>query len=248
MEKVFFNSRGLKLCGVLHAAGNSKEVVVMVHGYSSGKDSPTYVKFEQVLGEKGLNSFRFDLAGNYESEGDFAEQTISTMVSDVEAAVDMLKRKGFTIFDLIGSSGGGLASMVYALKHEVKKLALIAPVSDYPAQRRLKYGDVVLKEWKGKGFIYYDAARRGLLKVNYSFYQDAEKHVMREKAAGIKCPVFIVHGDKDEQVTLQDSQELVKFLPNAKLYVFKGAGHRFLEPGQKEKVVKLITNWLVRKP
>ncbi len=250
MEKIFFtNNRRLKLCGVLETANSaSKEVVVMVHGYSSGKDSSTYVMLAKAFSEKNLNSFRFDLAGNYESEGKFEEQTISTMVEDINAAVKMLQKRGFEVFDVIGSSGGGLASMVFALKFKLNKLALIAPVSDYPSQRQKKYGDTGLKEWKEKGFNYFNAARRGLLKVNYSFYEDAKQHVMREKARGIKCQVFIVHGDKDESVPLEDSVQLVKFLPNTKLEVFKGASHRFTEPGQKEALVKIIAGWLARKP
>ena len=249
MEKIFFtNNRGLKLCGVLEIANPaSKEVVVMVHGYSSGKDSPTYVKLQEALSEKKLNSFRFDLAGNYESEGKFEEQTISTMVEDIDAAVKMLQKRGFKKFDVIGSSGGGLASMVFALKFKLNKLALIAPVSDYPSQRRRKYGDGQLKQWKEKGYNFYNAGSRGLLKVNYSFYEDAKKHVMREKARGINCPVFMVRGDKDESVPLEDRVHLVKCLPNAKLEVFKCASHRFTEPSQKEKLVKIIVDWLAQK-
>ena len=68
---------------------------------------------------------------------------------------------------------------------------------------------------------------------------------MREKARVIMCQVFIVHGDKDTDVSVQDSKELVKFLPNAQLHVFKDAEHFFKKPGQKEELVKLISDWLV---
>lgn len=250
MEKMFFtNKQGLKLCGVLEAVdSNSKEIVVMVHGYASGKDGSTYVMLQEALAVKKFNSFRFDLAGNGESEGNFEEQTISTMVEDIEAAVKMLQKRGFKVFDVIGSSGGGLASMVFALSHPLRRLALIAPVSDYPSQRRRKYGDELLRQWKEKGYTFYDSGSRGLLKVNYSFFEDAQKHLMREKAHGIKCPVLIVHGDKDADVAIQDSEELVKLLPNAELHVFKGAEHFFKAPGQKEKLVTLIVDWFARKP
>ncbi|MFH1246758.1 MAG: alpha/beta hydrolase [Candidatus Micrarchaeota archaeon] len=246
MEKLFFTSRGLKICGMLEIANpKSKEVVVMVHGYASGKDGSTYIVLGNELAKNNLNSFRFDLAGNGESEGKFEEQTISTMVEDIEAAVKMLQTRGFKVFDVVGSSGGGLASLVFALKFKLNKLALIAPVSDYPSQRRRKYGDEQLQQWKEKGYNFYDAGTRGLLKVNYSFFEDAKQYVMREKAAKIKCPVFIVHGDKDTDVTVKDSEELVKFLPNAELHVFKGAEHFFRNPGEKEELVKLIVDWLV---
>ena len=90
------------------------------------------------------------------------------MVEDIEAAVEMLQKCGFSVFDVIGSSGGGLAALVFALKFKLNKLALIAPVSDYPSQRMRKYGDEQLKQWKKKGYNFYDSGPRGLLKVNYS--------------------------------------------------------------------------------
>lgn len=251
MEKLYFlTPRGVKLCGILEIANpKSREVVVMIHGYASGKDSNTYKTLSAELAKLGVNNFRFDLAGNYESEGKFEEQTISTMIEDAEAAVEFLKNRGFELFDLIGSSGGGLAAMAVAEKIKINKLALIAPVSNYVTQRTRKYGEKAIKEWKEKGYSFYDAGPRGLVRVNYTFFEDVAKNYanMWQRAEKIKCHVIIVHGDKDQDVLLSDSQELVKHFPNAKLVAIKGANHRLRvnhDDSERNKALKMIADWL----
>ncbi len=245
MQKTFFTSRGLKLCGLLEVHNlKSREIVVTVHGYSSGKDSSTWVKMASELGKKSFNVFRFDLPGGGESEGNFAEQTISTMVQDTLSAIEFLKKKGFQKFYLVGSSAGGLVCMVVASKIKIEKIALIAPVSNYLLPRIQKYGERGISEWRENGYNFYDSGKRGLLKVNYSFFEDLQNYQqMPAVVAKIKCPVLIVHGDKDESVLLSDSEEIVKHFPNARLMVMAGCGHHFEEPF-KTKAVKLIVNWL----
>nr|AFO66535.1 putative alpha/beta hydrolase fold protein [Brassica napus] len=67
---VIENSHGEKLVGVLHDTG-STETVVICHGFRSSKDRipmPTIANFfEKAM----ISSFRFDFAGNGESQGSF---------------------------------------------------------------------------------------------------------------------------------------------------------------------------------
>ncbi len=247
MEKLYFVSRGLKLCGVLEVADpKSNAVVVTIHGYASGKDADTYVKISKGLVEKGKNSFRFDLAGNYESEGKFEDQTISTMAQDALAAMDFLKSKGFNKFSLLGSSGGGLAAMLVALQVKLEKLALIAPVSNYIKTRTRKYGEAAIAEWKKKGYNFYDAGPRGLLRVNYSFYEDLAQYgdLYKRVETILVCPVLIIHGDKDDDVLLSDSEELVTHLKYGKLIVVHGADHKLKVNGDRSKSIKQLVEFL----
>ncbi len=245
-EKLFFATpRDLQICGILETPRpKSKEVVITVHGYTGNKDISYSAEIRHALVEKGMNSFGIDLGGCGESQGKFEEQTISTMVEDVTAAIKLMKTKGFKKIDLWGASAGGLASMGAALKNKINKMALAAPVSDYPSQRKRRYGAAAIREWKKRGYNYYDAGPRGIFKVNYTFYEDSKKWIMYSKARRIKCPVLIIHGNKDEQVDLNDSKKLAKRLPNAKLIVLKGANHNMKIKGDRSKATKLFVKWL----
>lgn len=246
-QKLYFNSRGLKLCGILEAPNpENKTVLVMAHGYASGKEGETYVKTASIIAAHGKNSFRFDLAGNFESEGKFEEQTVTTMIADTLAAIAFLKTKGFTKFELLGSSAGGLVALIVATQMKVEKIALIAPVSNYIPQRIKKYGEAGIKEWKEKGYNIYDAGSRGKFKVNYGFFEDLGNYQdTYARVEKIICPVLILHGNKDEDVSLSDSKELVKHLQNGKLIVQKGGDHRLMVNGDRSEAIRIITEWLV---
>ena len=91
-EKVFFeNSKGDKLCGILSDPG-SKIIVVMCHGFASGKDSNTNKRLQKELNDKGIATFRFDFYGHEESEGDFENITISEAIDDTLKAIELYEK------------------------------------------------------------------------------------------------------------------------------------------------------------
>ena len=48
---------------------------------------------------------------------------------------------------------------------------------------------------------------------------------MRELWPRISQPMLVVHGDEDEVTSLANTEELVSYLPHARLLVFEGSGH-----------------------
>jgi uncharacterized protein len=198
----------------------------------------------QELEKRDINSFRIDLDGCGESEGDFANHNISSAADDVSCAIKLMKSKGYKEICLFGSSAGGITVMASALMHpEIKRIGLKAPVSDYPTQKIRKMGKEGVDKWKKDGFNFYLSSVMGKLKIKYSFFEDAKKHVMYEKVKGIKCPVLIIHGDKDFTVLLEQSQKVVKNFPNAELIVLKGADHGLGINGDRSVANKLFGDW-----
>src|SRR3989344_1347443 len=114
MEKLFFNNaKGNKLCGILSNTGCEKDkIVILCHGFSSSKDSRTYVELEKIFNNKGLAIFRFDFYGHGESEGKFEDITLSEAAHDIEQAFSFLWKKGYKKIYLVGSSFGGAASVL----------------------------------------------------------------------------------------------------------------------------------------
>ena len=56
-----------------------------------------------------------------------------------------------------------------------------------------------------------------------------------------KGPVLIVQGDKDQVVSMADSQKAVEIYRNARLHVIKGAGHGFKEQELQEYFQQVST-------
>jgi len=246
MEKVFFyNSKNQKLCGIIEEPNlDEEEIVIIVHGYSSSKEGNSAKGVATKLTKRNINSFRIDLDGCGESEGDFAEQTITSAVDDIISAINLVKERGYKKIDLFGSSGGGLAVMAVALKYpEINRIALKAPCSDYPSQRLEKYGQDYIGEWRKKGFTYKIKSDGRRLRVNYSFYEDSKNYVMYDKVKDIKCPVLIIHGDADKTVNLEQSKKAVNNFPDAKLIVLRGADHHLAIDGDCSLSNKIFADW-----
>ena len=241
----FFNSKGQKLCGILEEPNPSKkEVVIIVHGFSSSKNRPTPLLLAEELAKRGINSFRIDLDGCGESEGKFEEQTITSAVDDTNSAIDYVKKVGFTGISLFGSSAGGLTVMATALKHpEIKRIALKAPVSDYVAQRIVRMGEVGIEEWRKNGLAEYITGGGKKFILPYSLFEDFKKYIMYDKVKDIRCPTLIIHGDADVVVDIEQSKKVSKNFPNYKLMVLPGANHQLLIDGDMSLSVKLFGDW-----
>jgi hypothetical protein len=243
-EKLYFqNSRGNRLCGILcDPTGNKNRfVIILCHGFNSGKDSSTNTALKTNLDKNNVASFRFDFFAHGESEGNFEDLTVSEAVDDILQAIKLLKNLGFLKIGLEGSSFGGLAAAMTASKTTgLYLLALKCPVSSYLEFR--KYANpMLIKEWKKLGYNY-----RENKKIKYSFYEDVIKNVAYDVGEKISVPTIIVHGDKDIEVPIEQSIKLSKLIPNCELKPIKGAGHLFREGNSRELMIGVLTDFIVK--
>jgi pimeloyl-ACP methyl ester carboxylesterase len=59
----------------------------------------------------------------------------------------------------------------------------------------------------------------------------------------IRVPTLLIHGDKDNLIPLEYSQEVAHRIPNSKLVVVKGGGHECLVSHHRH-VVPIINSFL----
>lgn len=250
-EKVYFqNSKGDKICGIIYNPSRKKEepIVILCHGLSSSKNNRTYPVLAERLGKYDISSFRFDFYGHGESEGEFENLTVSEAVDDILQAIKFLKSKGYKRIGLVGSSFGGIASIMAASRtNDLYLLALKSPVSDYLEVEQRRRQKKELAEWKRKGYFYYDSGDGRKLKLNYTFFEDFKKNSAYKMASKIRVPTLIVHGDEDEVVPFEQSVKISKLIPNCKLYLVKGAGHDYANPTHREEMLQEIANFIIER-
>lgn len=249
-EKLFFkNKKGNKLCGILSNPTSSKEkpIIILCHGFSTSKNSHTYVRLQEILNSHEISTFRFDFFGHGESEGNFEDVTISEAVNDILNAIKFLKKLGYSKIGLMGGSFGGLAGIMAASKtNDLFILALKSPVSDYEEKERVTKTKEELEEWKKKGYTYYISGEGKKLKLNYTFFEDLKNNNGYEAAKKIKIPTLIVHGDRDESVPIKQSKKTASLIENCKLEIIKGADHRYSKPRDFEKMLDLISKFIIK--
>lgn len=109
IDRIFLFSGGQKIVGVLHLPDGKGRFpcVITCHGYNSTKDSTKYTAIANRFSDEGFAVFRFDFRGCGESEGNIEETTLLKRVSDLEAALQFVK-KHVQINENIGLIGSSM--------------------------------------------------------------------------------------------------------------------------------------------
>ncbi|MDY8134298.1 alpha/beta hydrolase family protein [Aquimarina sp. 2201CG5-10] len=141
-EVVFKNKKanGIKLSGTLTLPKNVKNptVVILISGSGPqnrneeilGTDHKPFLVLSDFLTKKGIAVLRYDERGVAKSEGKFKGATSLDFASDVEAAIDFLKKRkdiDTRKIGLIGHSEGGfIAPIVASENNDVAFIVLLA--------------------------------------------------------------------------------------------------------------------------
>jgi pimeloyl-ACP methyl ester carboxylesterase len=158
--------------------------------------------------------------------------------------LELFDLMGLDRFHLVGLSLGGYLAAKFASEHghRVKKLALIAPagiidpkhptadVVAIPGEEivglLVSNFDVLKKRLPEKpdldfiGERYRESATVARLLWEHPADPKFMRHLHR-----IKMPTLILWGDEDKLIPVQQTETWRKFLPQADIQVFKGAGH-----------------------
>jgi dipeptidyl aminopeptidase/acylaminoacyl peptidase len=246
-NKVYFeNSKNQKLCGILYIPEGDGPfpIVIVCHGLSSSKKSTNTTMVYPELIKNNIALFAIDFSGHGESEGKFEDVTISQAIDDLESALKYVKDN--SLFDnerisLLGSSFGGITSIMVASKHpEIKALAIKAPIIDFGG----KYSRTAnIDEWKNRGYKIYHSTIHGEMKLEYSYYEDGTKYNGFDAIDKIKMPTIVIVGDKDITVFTEVVKEFYDSLKCEKeFHLIRGANHWFTDKQRKE-LFGYIINW-----
>ncbi|CAE6688814.1 MAG: alpha/beta fold hydrolase [Nitrospira sp.] len=251
---------GARISAVLAAPRSAtNSAAVLCHGFLSHKNSSSNQALATLLMERGIATCRFDCYGHGESDGPFAALTTTIGVAQTMHVLQYLVSRGYQRLALIGSSFGGLLSILAAAEwtraHEAQPvtvpplacLALKCPVVDFGEELRLELGAQGLQEWKRTDSIPDLHGGPTRVPLNYAFYEDCLQQIAYEPARRITAPTLIVQGDEDEYVPLHQSQRLFDALPGPKhLEILPGADHRFTKPSDFQRMLTLLTDWTAR--
>lgn len=250
----FSDAHGHKVAAILATPQQPTDrIAVLCHGFLSHKNSTTNTTLTRLLTEKGIATFRFDFFGMGESDGPFEDITVAAAVGQAQTALDCVADRGFRRIGLVGSSFGGLVSILAASRwhgtagSRLTCLALKCPVVDFAEELRLEFGDDEMATWKTTDTVPNILGGPGRIKLRYAFYEDCLRHLAYDPAASITAPTLIVQGDKDEHVPLHQSRRLYDALRIEKrLEVLPGADHQFTKAEDFRTMTRLISEWLIR--
>ncbi len=194
----------------------ARAAFVWLHGLTSVRDGEKSRALFALARQLDHAAWRFDFRGHGESTGTLSDTTLSELVDDTRAVLDLAGPAW-----LIGSSLGGLVAAWTAARHprSVLGLVLIAPALRFlPRLRaRLDSGDVP---------TFTHAS--GTIRFTPRVLDDFAAHDEAELAAALHQPTLIAHGEHDDTVPVTASEEFVARIPHARkrLLVLAGGDHR----------------------
>ncbi len=241
MQKVFFDGELGKVCGILETVDNKNEIVILIHGFSSTKDTSAKTH-ARILNKLWINTLRIDLDNQWESELDFKTWIcIPNYIKQVEASIKFVKKNWYKKISLLGTSLGGIVALSTAITHpEIKRIFLRAPVLDNQRHLIRKYWKEKIEEFRKKWKITHTNRDWDIFSYTFKHYETAKDFSMFDHAPNLKQEIMIVQWDKDKSVDYKVAIELVNKFPNAKLHIIKWADHKLSVNGNFDEWKKVM--------
>ncbi|XP_023642032.1 uncharacterized protein LOC17891608 [Capsella rubella] len=230
------NSRSEKLVGLLHET-ESKEVVVLCHGFRSNKDNTILKNIAVALAKEGISAFRFDFSGNGESQGDFYYGNFNSEADDdLHYVIQHLSNDMNRVVPVIlGHSKGGDVVLLYASKHGGDSIRNVVNISGrFDLTKGVRLGDDYKEKIKEQGYI--DAVEDTEESLMDRLNTDMHKACLKIDK---ECKVLTVHGSDDTVVPVGDAEEFAKVIQNHKLVIVEGANHGYTKH-QKQLVSTVV--------
>ncbi len=224
-KKVFFEGELGKVCGILNESENKDEIVIIIHGFSSHKNTSAKIS-AKILQKLEISSLRIDLDNMGESEFEIYNASVSNYIKQIEAATKFVLDLGYENISLIGSSFGGPVAIGYAMKHNVKRMFLRCPGAGAYFRYLKKGNEEAYEEVKKIGYELKEKSDGKKIKVGFECVEDLKNYYpLSDKVNKFDFPICIVHGNEDKVIPHSSSVEIAKNLKRGELKTIEDAGH-----------------------
>lgn len=238
------------------------KIIIFAHGYKGFKDWGAWSLMGEEIAKNGIAFLKFNFSLNggmlenpidFPDEDAFGRNTYSQEMEDLNIVLDAIPElsKTYPVLENVEkipmghSRGGAIVSYVSSTRPDIYHMITLASVSRF--DRPFRMSEEALKEWKDKGVMYVQNARtKQELPHYYSFFEDFLAHQEEwnlEKA--FKDSVLnhlIIHGDKDEAVSLEEAKELHAWNAMSDLKIIENTGHTFgaKHPWEEQELPKAL--------
>ncbi|WP_100065804.1 alpha/beta hydrolase family protein [Miniphocaeibacter massiliensis] len=215
--------------------------IIIIHGHTGNKMGRNFffVKMSKYFTKKGFTTFRFDLNGTGESDGEFENMTLTSEIHDMDCIVDYVKKDKHvnteSIF-IIGHSMGGLIATLKACEYNPKKMVLLAPANDLYESLLSMYNSFGKEVEEVKYFG---------LKIKKVFMDDMEKYKPYGRAKLYRGDTIIFRGSNDESVSRETCIKTKNAFKGKVEYIeIENTDHSFTDYDAREAMIEKIYEFL----
>ncbi len=207
----FPNADGIELCGHIERPPDREPHAwaVFAHCFTCNRNYKAPVYVSRHLAEAGIATLRFDFPGLGGSAGDFADTTLSGYVRDVIAAATFLANEFQSPSILIGHSMGG-SSVLFAASR-LPGIELVVTIAAPSVPGRFGQSLQLAREQaleRGIGELRIDNRS---YRLRCDFFEDIERHDVREALDALNSKLLIMHGPSDDTVPYSSAEQLMQW-------------------------------------
>lgn len=241
----------------LYSYGQGQPILIL-HGWGRGAEK--WQKTAEKLGRAGFLVLLPDLPGF----GKTPPPPESWGVSEyADFLTTLLASKGVKRTMVIGHSFGGQLAVALAFSHPelVERIVLISPaiirtrslksrLSTFFAKLTKPVFQTILSEGgfrRGQRLVYRFLGSDDYLQAKGVMKETFKKVIAADLSSmltSLSCPLLIIWGDKDRQISLKQLGRLRDLKPEMEIKVFPGVGHD-LPFSQREGFVQTIKTWIL---
>jgi uncharacterized protein len=231
------NLRGIRLEAWRIRHPDSKGTVLLFHGYGAGKDS--LLSAAKQFHKLEYETLMVDFYGSGGSQGNRTSVGFYE-ADDVLAAFQFARRQSpRQPVVLYGVSMGAAAILTAVHRHKADPDAIIL---ECPFDRMLS---TVQNRFRSMGLLSFPSAQLlvfwGGLEQGYNGFKFNPAEYLRE----VHCPVLLMHGEKDQEVTLSQMNRMAQNLNRSSHYkVFAGLKHQLYILAQPDEWDHCVTDFL----
>lgn len=239
----FEGSRGAHLAARLDLpAGKIRAFALFAHCFTCSKDIAAARHIASALNTDGIAVLRFDFTGLGGSGGDFSSTDFSSNIEDLRLAADYLRQNFEAPSLLIGHSLGGAAVLAVAADlPEVRAVATIGAPADADHVVHNFHGKIDEIRRNGSGDVELGGRT---FRIRKEFLDDLEKHTLREKVAGLKKALLVLHAPLDQTVGIDNATGIFVAAKHPKSFVsLDKADHLLTRSEDAAYAARVIASW-----
>ena len=218
---------------------------LFAHCFTCGKDVLAARRIALALTAKGIAVLRFDFTGLGSSEGDFANSTFSSNVTDLVRAANHLRATRKAPALLIGHSLGGAAILAAADRiPEALAVVTIAAPSD-PNHVTGLFADRIA-EIRKNGRAQVSLAGRPF-PITREFLDDIAEHSLMRHITGLHKALLVMHAPTDDTVGIDNATRIFVAAKHPKSFVsLADADHLLSDRRDTNYAAEVIAAWASR--
>lgn len=224
------NDRGQRLAILESVPDNAHNILIVCHGFRGTKENRGRIfSLAGKMNSLGFGVVAFDFAGSGESEGCFAEVTLTNQAADLKNVLSYVKESYSLPVILLGRSFGGSTVIAGGCDwQEVAGFVLWSAPVFLPETFAAILADVYNRLRAGEKVGLRDEV--GEFVLGPELVNDFDQHdFARYFKKMANRPILVVHGLKDVVVNPDNARHIAEYLPHLTLKLFPQADHKFTE-------------------